>query len=61
VQKAKCGAYGRFCGTISHKRRAEDQPKVGLKKKYLPTTLDQTPSDYPGLVVVAVLIENMLE
>ena len=37
-------------------RRAEDQNGVGLLKEFLPTptTLDQTPSDYSGLVVVAV-------
>jgi len=34
-----------------------------ILKEFLPTptTLDQTPSDYPGLVVVAVLVQNMLE
>jgi len=53
-----------FCGTNSHNRRAEDQPEVGyFLKEFLPTptTLDQIPSEYPDLVVAAVLVQNMLE
>ena len=63
-KNAKCGAYGLFCGTNSRNRRAEDQPEVGyFLKGFLPTptTPHQTPSDYPGLVVVVVLVQNMLE
>ena len=63
-KNAKCDAYGHFGGTNSHNRRAEDQPEVGyFFKEFLPTptTLDHTPSEYTGLVVVAVLIQNMLE
>ena len=63
-KNAKCDAYGRFCGTNNHNRRAENQPEVGyFLKEFLPTptTLDQTPSDYTGLVVVEVLVQNMLE
>jgi len=65
VQKnAKCDAYGLFCGTDNHNRRAEDWPEVGFfQKEFLPTPtiLDQTLSNYPGLVVVAVLVQNILE
>jgi len=46
-----------FCGTNSHNWRAEDQPEVRhFLKEFLPTptTLDQSPSDYTGLAVVAV-------
>jgi len=63
-KKAKCDAYGLFRGTNSQNRRAEDQQEVGyFFKEFLPTptTPDQTPADYPVLVVVAVLVENMLE
>ena len=63
-KNAKCDAYGLFRGTNSLNRRAEDQPEVGyFLKEFLstPTTLDQTPSDYPSLVVVAILVQNMLE
>ena len=59
-----CDAYGLFRGTNNHNRRTEDQPEVGnFFKEFLPTptSLDQTPSDYTGLVVVAVLVQNMLE
>jgi len=63
-KNAKCDAYGLFRCTNSHNWRAEDQPEVGyFLKEFLPTptTLDQTPSDYPDLVVVAVLVQNMLK
>ena len=63
-KNAKCEAYALFRGTNSNNRRAEDQPEVGyFFKEFLPTftTLEQTPSDYPGLEVVAVLVQNMLE
>ena len=53
-----------FCGTNSHNQRAEDQPEVWVfSKEFWPTqtTPDQTPSNYPGLAVVAVLVQNMLE
>jgi len=62
-KNAKYDAYGLFRGTNSHNRRTEDQSEVGYLKKILPTptTVDQTPSEYPGLVVVAVLVQNMLE
>jgi len=62
-KNSKCDAYGLFRGTNSHSWRAEDQPEVGyFLKEFLPTptTLDQAPSDYPGLVVIAVLVQNML-
>jgi len=38
-------------------------PKSYFLKEFLPppTTLDQTPSDYTDLVVVAVLVQNMLK
>jgi len=59
-KNAKCNGYASFCGTNSHNRQAEDQPEVGIKKKNLPTptTLDQTPSDYAGLVVVVMFKIN---
>ena len=61
---AKFDAFGISYGTNSHIRRAEDQPEVGFfLKEFLPTptTPDQTPSDYPGQVVVTVSVQNILE
>jgi len=58
-KNAKCDAYGHFGGTNSYNRRAEDQPEVWFfSKAFLttPATLGQTPSDYPGVVVAAVLV-----
>jgi len=68
-KNAKYDAYGLFRGINSHNRRAEDQSKVFFfffeyfLKEFLPTptTPDQTPSDYLGLVVVAVLVQSMLD
>jgi len=60
-KNAKCDGYALFVAeTVTIGKHS---PKSDLKKKCLPTptTLDQTPSDYSGLLVVAVLVQKMLE
>jgi len=64
VQKHKVWRLRTFRGTNTHNRRTEDQPEIGYFLKDVlptPTTLDQTPFDYPSLIVGTVLVQNMLE
>jgi len=55
-----CGILISFYDGVKGGRHFVQKSKGGILRCYT-TALHQIPSDYPGLVVAAVLVQNMLE